>query len=62
MVRYAIPKPEPLRVEHEKFRDAVLGKRTDIVTLKQGLQTVRVAQAMIEAATFETTVHIEDVQ
>ena len=27
MIRYAIPKPEPLRVEHEHFRDAVLGKR-----------------------------------
>ena len=26
VIRYAIPKPEPLRVEHENFRDAVLGK------------------------------------
>ena len=26
MIRYAIPKPEPLRVEHENFRDAVLGR------------------------------------
>ena len=26
MIRYAIAKPEPLRVEHEAFRDAVLGK------------------------------------
>lgn len=49
-VRYAIPKPEPLRTEHEHFRDAVLGKDTDIVTLAQGRQTVRVAEAMIASA------------
>ncbi|QFQ30683.2 gfo/Idh/MocA family oxidoreductase [Janibacter melonis] len=49
--RYAIPKPEPLRVEHENFRDAVLGKDADIVTLQQGLATVTVAQACLESAT-----------
>jgi predicted dehydrogenase len=48
--RFAIPKPEPLRVEHENFRDAVLGRDADIVTLEQGLATVRVAQACIESA------------
>lgn len=62
MVRYAIPKPEPLRTEHEMFRDAVLGKESDIVTLEQGLQTVRTAQAMIEAAAEGTTVTIGDPQ
>ena len=62
MIRYAIAKPEPLRVEHENFRNAVLGKESDIVTLAQGLETVRVAQAMIEAATSGTTVAIEEAQ
>ena len=50
MVRYAIAKPEPLRVEHENFRDAVLGKPADIVTLEHGLATLAVAEAMIESA------------
>ena len=50
VVRYAIAKPEPLRVEHENFRDAVLGKDADIVTMEQGLSTVRVAEACIESA------------
>lgn len=50
MIRYAIAKPEPLRTEHEQFRDAVLGKDADIVTMEQGLNTVRVAEAMIESA------------
>ena len=40
MIRYAIAKPEPLRIEHEAFRDAVLGKDADIVTMRQGLATV----------------------
>jgi UDP-N-acetylglucosamine 3-dehydrogenase len=50
VVRYAIAKPEPLRVEHEAFRDAVLGKNTDIVTLRQGLETVRIAELMLSTA------------
>lgn len=56
VVRYAIAKPEPLRVEHEQFRDAVLGKDADIVTMTQGLQTVRVAEACIESARTGETV------
>ena len=58
VVRYAIPKPEPLRVEHEQFRDAVLGKDADIVTLEQGLATVRVAEACIQSATTGQTVTV----
>jgi UDP-N-acetylglucosamine 3-dehydrogenase len=55
MIRYAIPKREPLLVQHELFRDAVLGRGTDICTLRQGLRTVEVAAAVLEsAATGET--------
>jgi UDP-N-acetylglucosamine 3-dehydrogenase len=50
VTRFAIAKPEPLRVEHENFRDAVLGKDADIVTLQQGMITVVVAEAAIESA------------
>lgn len=49
VTRFAIPKPEPLRVEHEQFRDAVRGRDADIVTLQQGLQTVRTAFSCIES-------------
>ena len=59
MVRFAVPKPEPLRVEHENFRDAILGRDADIVTLTQGLTTVRVAEAMIESANTGNTVIID---
>ena len=62
MVRYAIAKPEPLRVEHETFRDRLLGGGdADIVSLEHGLVTLAVAEAMITSAATGTTVHIEDV-
>lgn len=55
-VRYAFSKPEPLRVEHESFRDAVLGQEADIVTMEQGLATVKVAEAMIESSRMGTVI------
>jgi UDP-N-acetylglucosamine 3-dehydrogenase len=58
VVRYAIAKHEPLRMEHENFRDAVLGKAADIVTMQQGLRTVVVAEAIIESSKTSTTVTI----
>jgi predicted dehydrogenase len=58
MIRYAIPKREPLLVEHECFRDAVEGKDDGIVTLRQGLRTVEVSAAVLSAARSGTTVDI----
>jgi len=58
VIRYAIAKPEPLRVEHENFRDAVLGKEARIVTMDEGLATLAVAEAMIQSANTGVTVTI----
>jgi predicted dehydrogenase len=49
-IRYAIAKPEPLRVQHENFRDAVLGRDAEIVTMREGLATVTVADACLQSA------------
>jgi predicted dehydrogenase len=57
-IRYAIPKPEPLRVQLENFRDAVLGVSHDVVTMRDGLRTVRVADACIRSARESRTVEI----
>ena len=59
VTRFAIPKREPLVVEHERFRDAVAGTGDDIVTLRQGLRTVEVAAAVLRAAAEDTTVAIQ---
>lgn len=56
--RFAIPKREPLLVEHEAFRDAVLGRPSDIVTLRDGLRTVLVAEAVLESSRNQQTVQI----
>ena len=58
VVRYAISRPEPLRVEHETFRDAVLGREADIVTLDQGVQVVEVAEAILASAREGRTVNL----
>ena len=55
MTRFAFPKPEPLCVEHENFRDAVLGLDADIVTLAQAASTVAVANAVARSARTAST-------
>ncbi len=59
VVRFAISKPEPLRVEHEQFRDALLGKDADIVSLHQGLATVRTAEACLRSARENITIQLD---
>ena len=50
VTRFAIPKPEPLRVQHENFRDAVLGRPSEVITMREGMETVRVAEACLQSA------------
>ncbi|WP_248151132.1 Gfo/Idh/MocA family protein [Microbacterium aoyamense] len=50
VTRYAFAKREPLRVEHEAFRDAVLGEQSDVVTMQQGLRTLTVVEAALASA------------
>jgi predicted dehydrogenase len=46
---YAFEKPEPLRVEHENFRDVISGRSASMVSLAEGVETVRVAEAIIRS-------------
>ncbi|TYC97441.1 Gfo/Idh/MocA family oxidoreductase [Arthrobacter echini] len=50
ITRLALTKREPLRSELEAFRDAALGVADNTVTMREGLNTLRVAEAIIEAA------------
>jgi predicted dehydrogenase len=54
----AFEKPEPLIVEHENFRDAVLGKPSNIVSLEEGTTTVKIADAIIESYTNKSLVKL----
>lgn len=54
MIRYAIPKPEPLAVQLDGFVAAVQGRVGEIVTAREGLVTLAVAEAMSRAASLGT--------
>lgn len=71
VTRLAIPKREPLKVEHEAFRDAVLAARGEsatapetsaaqIVTMREGLNTLRVAEAMVDSSREARTIRLQD--
>ncbi len=58
VIRYAINKTEPLRTEHEAFRDTVLGHRLSAAPLQDALRAVLVADAALQAARTGTTIAI----
>jgi predicted dehydrogenase len=59
MIRYAIAKPEPLMTELSNFAAAVRGEPTgQVVTLEEGLTTVRIAEALRDAATTGESIRI----
>ena len=60
MIRFAIPKPEPLAMELTAFRDAITGgpMANEAVTLAEGLVAVAVADAVLEASASSRTVTI----
>lgn len=56
VTRFAIPKVEPLAAEHAAFRDAVLGKANNHVTMREGVETASVIDAVLESARTGATV------
>ena len=58
VIRYAIPKPEPIVAEAEAFREAVLGNGADIVTLAEGRTVLEVAEACLRSAELGMTVDV----
>lgn len=58
MIRYAIPKPEPLMTELSQFVAAVRGEPAELVSLREGLSTVCVAEAIRESAATGRTVEV----
>lgn len=57
VTRFAIPKAEPLATEHAVFRDGILGKSSEYVTMREGLETVAVVDAALESARTGTTIN-----
>ncbi len=59
VTRFALDKREPLKAEHEAFRDQILGLPGEAVTLQQGLEVLRVCEASIESSKTGKTVQLE---
>ena len=57
-IHYSLRRKEPLAAEHEAFRDAVNGQGTNIVTMREGLQTVRAVEGVLESARTGTPSHL----
>ncbi len=55
---FAFSKPEALLTEHKNFRDALLNKSGQIVTLEEGLNNLKVAEAMLESAETKKVVYL----
>lgn len=49
-IRYSLQRTEPLHTEHAAFRDAITSGGTNIVTMREGLHTVRTVEAVLESA------------
>lgn len=58
-IRYALTRTEPLRTEHEAFRNAITGDASNIVTMREGLNTVRTIEAVLESARCGKVVELE---
>ena len=59
VTRFALDKREPLKSEQEAFRDRILGKPSEAVTLSEGLNVLRVCEASIESAKTGQSVKLE---
>lgn len=59
ITRFQLEKREPLKSEHEAFRDRILGKPSEAVTLREGLQVLRVCEAALESATSGATATLD---
>ena len=57
-IRYAIAKREPLRVEQENFRDALWGRPSEAVSMREGVHTLTVVEAVLQSAQTGQTVSL----
>ena len=58
-ITYSLQRTEPLRTEHAAFRDAITSEGTNIVTMREGLHTVRTVEAVLESAREASVVRLD---
>lgn len=50
ITRYAYPKREPLAMEHQNFAAAIRGERDRVVSMREGVSTLKVIDQILESA------------
>ncbi len=60
MIRFAIPKPEPLAVQMDQFLRAVRGEQHEIVTLQEGFEALSLAECTLRSAASGEVVLVAD--
>jgi hypothetical protein len=45
-------------LEHQHFRDKLLGKEADIVSIAEGVETVRIADAVLESSSTNQRINL----
>ncbi|HJB11382.1 MAG TPA: Gfo/Idh/MocA family oxidoreductase [Candidatus Brachybacterium merdavium] len=58
-ITYSLQRTEPLYTEHTAFRDAITSDGTNIVTMREGLHTVRTVEAVLESARDASVVRLD---
>lgn len=55
---YKLDKTEPLRKEHENFRDYILGVSDNVTSIESGIETLKVVEAVLKSAKTEKSVSL----
>jgi hypothetical protein len=48
-IKFSFEKPEPLLIEHQNFRDNLLGKNSEIVSIDEGIEVIKISDAIIKS-------------
>ena len=49
LTKFSFEKPEPLLIEHQNFRDNLLGKKSEIVSIEEGIEVIKISDAIIKS-------------
>jgi UDP-N-acetylglucosamine 3-dehydrogenase len=58
VTRYSLNRKEPLLAEHEAFRDYVLGLSENVTSIESGIETLKVAEAILVSAKVKTSIEL----
>lgn len=59
VIKFSYNKKEPLLIEHENFRNLLLGKNSTVATIDDGINTIKVADAILESSETKKVVTLE---